>query len=491
MTDTRSTQVPKGSRVRIRMYRQGIGDCFLLTFFVGKESRHILIDCGVLSGTPRGKEKILQVAENIKETAGDLQILVATHEHWDHVSGFYYAKEIFDPMKMGEIWVAWTEDPNNPEAKELKRQNKFKLQAVHGALAQLANSGDTQLRAYGQGVSELLGFFGGPQEGATLAAFSEKTGQAMDAVTKRSPAPTYLKPGDLIQRDWLPGVRVYVLGPPQDRAMLRKLQGRAGKEIYGLAGADSAFAAALEAMMFKDLDKPVDPGRADLFDANFPFNSMLQWRDENKIQNDPTFGPLYQEYRGKEKFAWRRIDHDWLMSMARLGLQLDSATNNTSLVLAFEFVETGEVFLFPGDAQIGSWKSWATLKWKNKDKDGGVKEVVATDLLGRTVFYKVGHHGSHNATMKEGGLEAMTSPGLVAAIPVNQDFANNSKHWEMPAEALFNRLKELTRGRILRADAAWPTTDDQCPQGLSRKEWQRFTKSINLDPEGLFIDYYL
>jgi hypothetical protein len=31
MPQTKSQRVPKGSRVRIRMYRQGIGDCHLLT----------------------------------------------------------------------------------------------------------------------------------------------------------------------------------------------------------------------------------------------------------------------------------------------------------------------------------------------------------------------------------------------------------------------------------------------------------------------------
>ena len=27
------SQIPDGARVRIRMYRQGLGDCFLLTFW--------------------------------------------------------------------------------------------------------------------------------------------------------------------------------------------------------------------------------------------------------------------------------------------------------------------------------------------------------------------------------------------------------------------------------------------------------------------------
>ena len=188
---------------------------------------------------------------------------------------------------------------------------------------------------------------------------------------------------------------------------------------------------------------------------------------------------------------WRRINHDWLLSMARLALQLDNGLNNTSLVLAFEFIDTGQVLLFPADAQIGSWQSWVNLDWQLKESGTETKSFKTSELLRRTVFYKVGHHGSHNATLKEGGLEAMTAPELVAAIPVDQDFANNSKHWEMPAKPLYQRLQESTRGRILRADANWPTAADQPPQGLPAEAWKSFTNAVRLDQDGLFIDYFL
>jgi beta-lactamase superfamily II metal-dependent hydrolase len=461
------------------MYRQGIGDCFLLTFYGGGEPRHILIDCGVLSGTPGGKDKIRRVAKHIKEeTNNQLKALVATHEHWDHVSGFYDAKDIFDRMDIKEIWLAWTENPSDAVARDLKTRNHLRLQAVHMALAQMANSPDPQLQAYGQGVAALLGFFGGSAGAPTLAAFSEKTSEAMDAVIKRSPSPTYFKPGEIIRRDWLPGVRLYVLGPPLEKAMLKKMEGRVGTETYELTGAGGTFALALEEALATE-DRPTDPGRAERLAAALPFHPSLQWRDEGQLVDHPKFGSLFRAYKAG-KLSWRRIDQDWLLSAARLGLQLDSATNNTSLVLAFEFSDTGEVLLFAADAQIGSWKSWLTLK-----------EFATADLLRRTVFYKVGHHGSHNATLKEGGLEAMTSPKLVAAIPVDQNFANNTKHWEMPSAELYKRLQELTRGRILRADAAWPTSAHQPPQVLSAPEWQRFTGAVRLDPGGLFIDYFI
>ena len=86
--------------------------------------------------------------------------------------------------------------------------------------------------------------------------------------------------------------------------------------------------------------------------------------------------------------------------------------------------------------------------------------MTADALLARTIFYKVGHHGSHNATLMDHGLEAMTSPELIAAIPVDQVFANNSKKWKMPADGVYNRLQQKTFGRLLRSDGSGPTSTD-------------------------------
>jgi hypothetical protein len=55
---------------------------------------------------------------------------------------------------------------------------------------------------------------------------------------------------------------------------------------------------------------------------------------------------------------WRRIDYDWLSGADDLALQLDNATNNTSLVLAIELIDDGRVLLMPADAQLGNCLSW-------------------------------------------------------------------------------------------------------------------------------------
>ena len=83
------------------MYRQGLGDCFLLTFPREARPLYMLIDCGVLLGTEGQNEWMRRVADSIRETTRirrgpsvgqRIDVLVATHEHWDHLSGFVQAE---------------------------------------------------------------------------------------------------------------------------------------------------------------------------------------------------------------------------------------------------------------------------------------------------------------------------------------------------------------------------------------------------------------
>src|SRR5262245_10781342 len=87
---------PESYRVRVRMYRQGLGDCFLVTFpREGKKPCQILIDCGALA---RDAPSMTRIVEHIRDTVRDgeegkahLDVVVATHEHKDHLSGFNQA----------------------------------------------------------------------------------------------------------------------------------------------------------------------------------------------------------------------------------------------------------------------------------------------------------------------------------------------------------------------------------------------------------------
>jgi hypothetical protein len=142
---------------------------------------------------------------------------------------------------------------------------------------------------------------------------------------------------------------------------------------------------------------------------------------------------------------WRRIDSGWLDGSSELALALDSATNNTSLVLAIE-LRDGDVLLFVGDAQVGNWLSWQDLRWSV-----GGRDVKGPDLLRRTVFYKVGHHGSHNATLRAKGLEQMERLAI-AAIPVDHDMAVKKRWGRMPLPELVEALLKKASKAVLRSD---------------------------------------
>lgn len=441
-------------QLRVRMYRQGLGDCFLLTCTDGGETSHLLIDCGVLKGTPDASQRMQEVAQSVKDTTGGrLDRLVVTHEHWDHLSGFLQAQAIYDAVEVGEVWLAWTEDPQDDLANELRHRKQKRLNGL-AAAAQLAE-GKTAER-----LNALLGF-----EGDLGAAGSQTTGKALEWVKARNADVKFLRPGEqLFDLPGLNGIRVYVLGPPHDRRLIKRSDpSKKHPEVYELASGDGShqgFLAAVEALAAEEQPgPPFDPFfRIDTADA----------KDAN---------PLWKRYQADE---WRRIDDDWLGYAGPLALQLDSDTNNTSLVLAFELSDGGDVLLFPGDAQVGNWLSWESLEWQV-----GNRTVHSDDLLARTVLYKVGHHGSHNATLREKGLELMASGELTAMIPVNRVTAKKME-WLMPFPSLLTRLEEKTKGRVLDAETGLPA---QQPAGWTAAAWKQFLAKTDEQP--LWIDYTL
>jgi hypothetical protein len=145
------------------------------------------------------------------------------------------------------------------------------------------------------------------------------------------------------------------------------------------------------------------------------------------------------------------------------------------------------VLLFPGDAQVGNWLSWGNLTWKLKNAGGEIQTLAIDDLLARTVLYKVGHHGSHNATLRAHGLEKMESPDLVAMIPVHRQTAVD-QDWEFPYGPLWKRLKEKAHGRVLLADAE--NVEEirlEAQSRLSEEEWKSFEEAT--DYKELYIEF--
>ena len=490
--------------VRVRMYRQGLGDCFLVTFDVGGDERHVLFDCGTLGATTTGV-KLADVVADIRKTTNDhLHLVIATHEHWDHLAGFGGQEDEFKKITVDHVWLAWTENPDDTLAQQLaKNKSDLELALVASSSALTSPGVSEEATALGRFVQDLLGFYGDVSALGASGEISTQLNDAMDFVrTKLGVAAEFRMPGEpVIEESWLPGFRIYVLGPPHDAAALNDTGEQGSSELYGLTvGFRARLAAAKAAANPASAGAPADTKE---FDAELPFAPHFRHALKNGETSRALAGYLDQSS------AWRRIDEDWLTVASDLALQLDNLTNNTSLALAIERIADGKVLLFPADAQQGNWLSWhdPNMKW-TVGTGTSAREVIAKQLLARTVFYKVGHHSSHNATAKAKGLELMEAEDeLTAFIPVDRAVAlkrNPPGSWQMPARPLYRRLLEKCHGRVVRSDLGWaddaanaknPAVEQQFVQIATADEWNTWRASqkaaTNVQIGKLFVDYVL
>jgi hypothetical protein len=476
---------PAKFRARVRMYRHGLGDCFLLTFPRKKAPPfQMLIDCGVLA---RDKAAMARMVEHIRETVRNgygaskarLDVVVATHEHKDHLSGFNQARKVFNnDFDFGAVWLGWTENLTLPEVKRIKEAKRKAIASLRNALDAPAAAAAGDALA---GIAELLGFSEDEDDTG-----SGKIADALNYLKLRGNDAGKLEfrePGEgPIELDGVDGVRVYVLGPPRDPILLKgsEVTEKMKREgvVYHLTRAGEAGLDSLRAAL------STTPGT--LEERSHPFSAehriartVPEPLEAGARKANPYFLGIQQFVDGTyddPRQAWRRIDHEWLSAFRQLALDLDNDTNNTSLVLAFEFAQTGEVLLFVGDAQVGNWQSWATLEFKVPGRE---KPMPAHDLLRRTAFYKVGHHCSHNATLRTGGLELMTREDLVAFIPLDKATAKKqgTKGWDMPAGPLYTALQEKTGNRVVISDVLEAVSPEAAQAGVIET--------------GTYIDYFL
>jgi hypothetical protein len=473
------------ARVRIRLYRHGLGDCMLLRFAKtdSDDTFNVLIDCGLITVAEQPREKMQAVANDIHQACqGRLDVVVMTHEHWDHVSGFHptQARDIFDSMEIGEVWYGWTEDPRNELGQRLRAERAAKLNALATAVAAFDASPSPSMRQRGTELGRMLGFFGlkpgepaGTKIGKTREAFEYLQGKQDVKTRYLSPRQAPRQLGDL------GNVRVYVLGPPPDEGMIkRSAPTRKGREVYELAS-ELQLASNLDAAFLR-LGPDGAPDDDSFVDC--PFDPGLRREAHPGQRYSQALSDIIHGVWQQTGQEWRQIEEDWTQAAETLALNLDSHTNNTCLVLAFEFIDSGEVMLFPADAQVGNWLSWQDLRWKV-----GPGVVTGPDLLARTVFYKVGHHGSHNATLRDKGLEQMTSEDLVAFIPVSKREAEKNRWMGMPFNPLLERLREKTFGRLLVADEPRPGDGDLGELSASARKQFKATVEEN----DLWFEYSL
>ena len=507
------------------MYKNILGDCFLLKLTRGDERTTVLIDCGVIQGVSGAKDKMNAIARDIvKECGGDveagrpgrLDLLVVTHEHWDHISGFGQAADIFfdrSKLEIGRVWMAWTEDPEDELASELDERFHRRKKAV--AKMAMVAEGD-QAHPFGaapSGARTGLEAFVGPLEDEEGLGFGSKfTGRViMEKLREASvDGPRFLTPGEVVTTPGPVGLRTYVLGPPRDKNRLFKDLPSSGdaQETY-LAEPDvceEPLVALAEgriedmsehspfARPYRQLTRQkIDERRARAGPPRDAVDAVADWLQSRYFadltpcrfgDSAPPGHSCAKDHLCQADQARRRIDNDWLAAAGPLALKLDSDTNNTSLVLAFE-LPGGDVLLFAADAQVGNWLSWHDQKYR-----AGGRDITAEDILARTVLYKVGHHGSHNATLRQQGLELMRHPRLAAMIPVVESIAAKQpgQGWKMPFPHLKEELLTRTSGRILRGDCS-PGQDLDEGRTKTVTSDAAFLGRVEEGPEQMWVEY--
>lgn len=429
--------------VDIRCYCHGLGDCMLLKLpRRGGGDFWMLIDCGIHSAARGGGDIMREVVADIAATTGGrLDVIVGTHEHWDHLSAFLQAAEAFKDITVGEVWFSWAENPADQQARNLDR---FKGDAAAAlAATSLRLSTAAGMDDLAKGVDSLLGFVFGIE--------GERVRNAREKLRGLGATVRHFEPGTLAPLPDVEGVRAYVLGPPRDPRLLGIED--ILSETYAFGGSPVTVAPLANGLGVNDGALRVHDDPASPFDgavgADLAELAAGRWGADER--NSAFFWNHYLGPAGTEAQDWRRIDNDWLAGAAELALQLDNRTNNSSLVLAFEIEETGRVLLFAADAQIGNWMSWSAVSFP---AEAGKPPVTGDDLVRRTVFYKVGHHGSRNAT-RAATLEQMDRSMLVAFSPTDESLAGRVGWKDFPAPKTTARLLELTSGRFIQSDAGW------------------------------------
>lgn len=436
-----TTPARRPQQITLRSYDVGFGDCYLLSFHYPTFDRHVLVDFGstrLPKGKASDKNYLVAVARQIaSDCGGKLHAVVATHRHKDHISGFTTTQagdgpgDIIRSLKPTLVIQPWTEDPD--AARDAKRPTRRLTmprarRAMHVQMLTDMNrfagyviAASKQLK--GSHLRELrdqLEFLGDDNALANRDAITN----LMTMSSRRRYV--YFGASSGLE-SILPGVTTRVLGPPtlEQSNAISKQRATDKDQFWHLQRDRQGFWAKRASLANRGdaAPKPLFPRHVE---TRRPWD--MRW----------------YRYHAQREHA------DNLLSIVRT---LDDQMNNTSVILLFEVGD--KHLLFPGDAQYENWMY-------------ALAQEGVTQRLSKVNVYKVGHHGSLNATPKDlwNGFEARgrsRTANRLRSFLSTKDGVHGSaeRHTEVPRASLVDALEKqstLYDTRTLASDALAITT---------------------------------
>lgn len=332
----------------VRMYHVGFGDCFLVTITEDATVWRMLIDCGVHSLDRNARpirdtvtHLIADLAAMSRDGVARLDVIAATHRHADHISGF--AVDAWEAVTVDEVWLPFTEDESDPDTASLQRRQERCARQLRQLIQERSSATPGDDSPAGTALALTLNSLGNADAMDRLHGRNNK--RFANAARRRflpnkAPANTVIPTG-------VADAVVHVLGPSRDAAELKRMDPP-------------------RSVAWLQLDVDLDP-------SSNPFPVFA----DDYVVSDPAQIP--------EELLRAREATQFTFDQRLLGAAsvLESALNNTSLFLVVDV--RGVRLIFPGDAQWGAWQH-VLANPENRE------------LMQSAALYKIGHHGSHNAT---------------------------------------------------------------------------------------------
>jgi len=409
------------------MFDIGFGDCTLFTFTYrngsldDRNQRHLLVDCGT-TRLPYGSFKMDRVVQEIAViTAGQLDGLIATHRHKDHISAFGSdsTAAVFDDLQPKLIIRPWPDHPDAEDAAvdlsglELADQDREFVKLMRGTqnFAQQTHNHFASKQTSGmRGTLRDLSDIALPNKAAVSnlerwanQPYCRTEYVAADAVGGRT---LNLSPE-------IPGARLTILGPPT------------------LAIAPNL-----------NRQRADDPDEYWLRNAK-TFNDAIGTRTLGVDAIRTLSGP-----DGIGAAAWlvRKLDSQSLVHLLRIVRSFDEAINNTSIVALLSAANSN--ILISGDAQIENWQTTIDLTCNVNDNEE-VPNPDLRDKLANVDLYKVGHHGSRNGTPRSlvdlWQTERRTRKKLTTLLSTKENVHGHPPTSEVPRGPLITALRATSQ----------------------------------------------